>query len=119
VQYHNKKESVRLIGIDTSEVRVNEKLIRDAKNDKRKQNELLQQGQLASSYVKEIVKEKDEVFLEFDKQKRDKYKRLLAYVYFKDGKMLNVLLLEKGLAKAVNYPPNNRYKKLFWNLTPL
>ncbi len=36
--------------------------------------------------------------LKTEERKRDRYNRLLAYVYLPDGRLLNQLLLEKGFA---------------------
>lgn len=52
------------------------------------------------------------VQLELDVQERDKYGRLLAYVYA-DGEMVNARLLEEGLATLLTIPPNLRYVELF------
>jgi len=38
------------------------------------------------------------VNLEFDREQTDQYGRTLAYVYLPDGRLLNQLLLEEGLA---------------------
>ncbi len=38
------------------------------------------------------------VMLETEQEQRDRYNRLLAYVYLPDGRLLNRLLLEKGYA---------------------
>ena len=38
------------------------------------------------------------VTLKFDREKTDSYNRTLAYVFLPDGRMLNRLLVEKGLA---------------------
>ncbi len=40
------------------------------------------------------------VTLKLDEEQRDRHGRLLAYVYLPDGRMLNRLLLEQGLASA-------------------
>jgi micrococcal nuclease len=41
-----------------------------------------------------------EVRLEFDWQRRDKYGRLLAYVYLPDGTFLNAELIKQGYGFA-------------------
>jgi micrococcal nuclease len=38
------------------------------------------------------------VSLEFDRERKDSYGRTLAYVYLPDGRLLNQLLIEEGLA---------------------
>lgn len=54
-----------------------------------------------------------EVGLEYDVQQRDKYGRILAYVYLEDGGMFNALLVREGYAHAATFPPNVKYQKLF------
>jgi len=54
------------------------------------------------------------VRLEFDKERRDRYGRLLAYVYISDtGEMVNAILLKKGFAHVLLKDPGLRYRKLF------
>lgn len=43
-----------------------------------------------------------------DVQERDKYGRLLAYIWI-NNKMFNAILLEKGLARLAIFPPNTKY----------
>ncbi len=50
--------------------------------------------------------------LEFDKQRRDRFGRALAYVYCGD-KMLNAEMVRAGLAIAVKYKPNTRHYEQF------
>lgn len=38
------------------------------------------------------------VRLEFDRERTDQYGRTLAYVYLTDGRLLNLMLIEEGLA---------------------
>lgn len=49
------------------------------------------------------------VHLQYDEEKYDRYKRLLAHVFLPDGKHLNAALLENGLAVLSIMPPNLRY----------
>jgi micrococcal nuclease len=53
--------------------------------------------------------------LEFDVQIKDRYGRLLAYVWSGD-EMLNSLLVKNGLAVVTTYPPNVKYVDLFKKL---
>ena len=46
-------------------------------------------------------------------QKRDRYSRLLGYVYLADGRMLNEVILRQGLAELFVIPPNLRYSRRF------
>ena len=99
VGFNGKDEKVRLIGVDTPEsVHAD-----SSKNTK--------EGILVSDYTKSKLNGKT-VKLEFDVQERDKYGRLLAYVYI-DGEMYNKHLLEIGYAKIATYPPNVKYVEEF------
>lgn len=99
IEYDGKEESVRLIGIDTPE---------SVHRDKSKNTE---EGEIASDYTKDRLEGK-EVKLEFDIAPRDRYNRLLAYVYI-DGEMFNKELLEKGYARIATFPPNVKYVEEF------
>ena len=81
--------SVRLIGIDTAEK--GEDCFEEAKNR-----------------LEELVLNK-EVALEQDGENKDKYGRLLRYV-FVSGENINVMLVDEGLAIASFYG-NKRYAK--------
>jgi len=49
-------------------------------------------------------------------QKRDKYGRLLAYVYLEDGTFVDAWLVEHGFAQIMTVPPNVKYQDLFLKL---
>ncbi len=49
-------------------------------------------------------------------QKRDKYGRLLAYVYLEDGTFVDAWLVEHGFAQVMTVPPNVKYQELFLEL---
>ncbi|MEZ7197113.1 thermonuclease family protein [Pseudodesulfovibrio karagichevae] len=51
------------------------------------------------------------VHLEFDRDRRDRYGRTLAYVYA-DGRMLNEELVRAGLAIPIRIKPNTRHYDL-------
>src|SRR5918995_148507 len=57
--------------------------------------------------------EGEEVEVEFDVQKKDRYNRLLAYVYPSDEEMFNETLLEEGYAQVATFPPNVKYVESF------
>jgi len=92
---------VRLIGIDTPEMNydlgVPQPFAREAK-----------------TFCERLVDGK-EVSLEFDVQKRDKYGRVLAYV-FVGRTFVNAELVKVGLAKAYHIPPNGKHRTVFKRL---
>jgi endonuclease YncB( thermonuclease family) len=94
------ENEVRLIGVDTPETK-----------DPKKGEEPY--GKEASYYTSTEL-EGEKVELEFDKDKKDQYGRLLAYVYQKGGEMFNDDLLEGGYAQVYTVDPNdeneNRYE---------
>lgn len=69
-------------------------------------------GEQASEFTKELLTGK-QVSLEYDIEREDPYGRTLAYVYLPDGRMVNEMLLEEGLAKVVVYEPNDKYEEKF------
>ncbi|OYD08460.1 thermonuclease family protein [Paludifilum halophilum] len=69
-------------------------------------------GHEASNYVKQQLTKADKIELEFDVEKRDKYGRLLAYVYT-DGKSLQIQMLKKGLARVAYIYKSRRYLRKF------
>lgn len=95
-------EKIRLIGIDTPETKKN--------------------GAKGEHYCKkayEFTKRKLEgktIYLEYDIEKRDKYDRILAYVFLKDGTFFNARLLQAGYAQLLTVPPNVKYVDLFKKL---
>lgn len=101
VKINDKNETVRLIGINSPEV-----------NDPRKPVECF--GHEASNKAKEILTGK-KVRLEADptQSDRDKYGRLLRYVFLKDGTNFNQLMIEQGYAFEYTYHFPYRYQKEF------
>jgi len=96
-------ESVRYIGIDTPEIR------------KRKGSawvyDPMPYAEEAKAFNKSFVEGRS-VRLEFDAQKKDKYRRLLAYAYLGD-KMVNLEMVREGYAMIYTYPPNVKYAQRF------
>ncbi len=113
VRYWGKEESIRLIGIDTPESRVNKKAKRDAKRSGQDIKTITAMGKRATEYVESLVKPGDLITIEFDAQERDRYRRLLGYVYLSNGKMLNEEIVKAGYANIMTIPPNVKYQDRF------
>ncbi|MFC1807186.1 thermonuclease family protein [Candidatus Omnitrophota bacterium] len=87
-------EFVRYIGIDTPELNHKKGTPQYYAKEAKEFNEKLASGKV--------------VRLEFDAERRDKYGRLLAYV-FVDDTFVNARLIEEGYAKLLTIPPNIKY----------
>lgn len=68
-------------------------------------------GKEASNYSKKELTHKY-VYLEYDKEKNDRYGRTLAYVWLSKNRMFNRELVEKGLAREKYYSPNGKYRQI-------
>ncbi|MCS7164108.1 MAG: thermonuclease family protein [Thermodesulfovibrio sp.] len=91
-----KTERVRLIGIDAPEL------------------EQEPWGRRAKNYLRKLIKESDwQIKIELDVQHRDKYGRILAYVWDKNGNMINYMMIRNGYAMLYTIPPNVKYVDLF------
>lgn len=108
-------ERVRLIGIDTPEMHESDKLRRDSQRSGQDIKTIRQMGRRSYEFTRALVEGK-RVNLEFDAEKYDKYDRLLAYVYLKDGTFINAKIVEEGYASLMTYPPNVKYADLFLKL---
>ena len=58
------------------------------------------------------------MYLTFDGEERDRYDRLLAYVWMEDARdnidyLFQKQLVEDGYARAVSYEPNTLYRHVF------
>ena len=63
--------------------------------------------------IKQLLENKH-IYIEYDKEKYDKYGRMLAYVYFDDKKtMYEDIILSEGLAISLQIEPNIKYQKQF------
>jgi len=83
VSYFNRKqfEKIRLIGIDTPESRDNDKARRDSERTGQDLETINKMRQEATNFLRRLLKKGDEVRLDLDVQEKDKYGRLLAYVW--------------------------------------
>ena len=94
-------EKVRYIGVNTPEV-----------HHPRKGEE---PGGREAAEVNRRLVEGERVRLELDVQERDRYGRLLAYVWVGDV-MVNAELVRLGYAQVMTIPPNVRYQEIFVKL---
>lgn len=108
-------ERIRLIGIDASESAHPD----ESNNTKEAKN--------TSEYIKSILKNGSTVWVEKDSSNRDKYGKLLRYVWLElpndpnnedevRSKMLNAKLVEEGWADPLVMEPNARWAYLFEEL---
>jgi len=102
VSYDGRKLTVRFLDIDTPES--------------------VKRGVSVQSYSKDATEYTTKkclyknVKLVFEKGVYDRYSRLLAYVVFEDGSVLNKLLIENGYARVQIISPNTTLKRYFTNL---
>ncbi len=87
----DRKERVRLIGVDTPET-----------VDPRRPVQRF--GKEASAFTKRMVEGK-KVRLEYDQDRRDRFGRTLAYVYLEDGTFLNAEIVKQGYGHAYTQFP--------------
>jgi len=135
---------VRLIGIDCPEMRENDKLGYDARRANLSPGLIMRQGKQAYEFVRQLLGG-GHVQLDYDIERKDKYGRLLAYVWLevkvdeKDGLndfpeyyvfeyravggerkrpflFVNATLLNAGYARPMSIPPNTRYAEEFRSL---
>lgn len=88
------EEDVRYIGVDTPE--------------SVKPGEPVECGALQASHANERLVAGRRVRLRFDAERRDKYGRLLAYVYVGDL-FVNAELVRRGLARTLTIEPNDSF----------
>ena len=89
-----KQERVRLIGIDTPESVALDRPVECY-------------GKEASDRIEDLLPPGTPIRLERDIEARDRYERLLAYVYrAEDGLHVNLDQVARGYAEAMPYPPN-------------
>jgi endonuclease YncB( thermonuclease family) len=97
-----RRERVRVIGVDTPES------VDPSRPDE-------PYGEEASEFAKHHL-DGETVRLAGDAEPRDRYGRLLAYVWLRDGTFWNALLVAEGYAQQLTIPPNVTYATLFRRL---
>ena len=110
------EESVRLIGVDTPEKFSSAKLDKDAEASPLSIEEIRELGEGASAYTADLLAGR-EVYVQIGVEERDRYRRLLAYLYVPqpggdwtfDGQtftQVNLELAQAGWAEPLTIPPN-------------
>ncbi|MEJ2588284.1 MAG: thermonuclease family protein [Deltaproteobacteria bacterium] len=92
-------EHVRYAGIDTPEI-------------DHESNKAEYMAYEATNLNRELVSNR-RVVLERAPETRDRYGRVLGYIFLQDGRMVNDLLVSEGLAVVSTNPPNLKYR---WRL---
>ena len=101
IRFAGRVEKVRYIGVNTPEVHHPTKGEQPGGRDAAAVNRALVGGR--------------QVRLEMDVQERDRYGRLLAYVWVGEM-MVNAELVRRGYAQVMTIPPNVRHQQLFVKL---
>jgi micrococcal nuclease len=97
-----RRERIRLIGVDTPETVDPDRPVQPY-------------GKEASNFAKRMLDGRT-VRLAGDVEPRDRYGRLLAYVWLPDGTFWNALLAAEGYAQLITIPPDVTYAGLFRRL---
>src|SRR5207244_169416 len=97
-------ERVRLIGIDAPEAHDSAKLDRDARRSHRSKAAIEAMGRRATEFTARRLGDQT-VELEFDVERRDRYGRLLAYLWLPDGTLFNADILREGHAHVPTIAP--------------
>ena len=123
VSVGGRDEDVRLIGIDTPETFESDKLRRDDADSPLRADEIQALGAEASRFAEGLL-EGEAVYVEPGTEPRDRYGRLLAYLYLPDPGgdwtfgdetfvQANLELVRAGWADALTVPPNDVYQNDF------
>lgn len=102
-------QQVRMVGIECPEATPSAKARKEAKRLGISLDHYLTVGKQATSYVRKLLPRGTQLRLEYDKDRRDKYGRILAYVFLPNGKLLNEELVAQGYARLFPTKENVLY----------
>ena len=100
LEVQNQTETVRLLGVDTPETVHPSKPIECF-------------GPEASSFTKATLVKGSTVRLLRDVEPRDRFQRLLVYLFLADGTLFNQLLIDRGFARTLSIEPNTAFASQF------
>lgn len=97
---NGKTERIRLLEVDTFEVRNSRSMTNDMKQFHMTSDELKVLGDIGSKTTKYLIPVGSTVYLSFpdNKPSRGSYGRLLAFIHTSDGRVLNEVLIGSGAA---------------------
>lgn len=100
-EINGKTEKVRMLGIDTPEKSSSDKFDRDMERTRQDRETIQKLGELSHQNTVKLINGK-KVTLRTDPESdnKDKYGRLLRYVYLEDGTLVNMKIIEEGYANA-------------------
>jgi micrococcal nuclease len=119
ILYHGKWEEIKLIGLDMAETTLNDRVYEKALKNSTTPAAIINRGLADREFVKKYLQYGSQIWIEFDTQKRDRFSRLLGYVYLADGRMLNEIILRAGLTEPLLIPPNLKYQQRFQEIARL
>ena len=97
------EERVRLIGVDAPETR------------RTRNREVGHYAEESKAFLSKMI-ENQMVRLVYDVNKYDRYQRILAYVYLRNGTFVNAELVKRGYAVVMTVPPNVEHAETFVRL---
>jgi micrococcal nuclease len=113
LQIGSEREKVRLIGIDTPESKHNPRTKKQSAQNHLSEDTVVRLGKLAAEHTQTLLPIGTSVRVEYDLGKRDRYGRLLAYLWLADGTMVNEEIIRSGYAYPLTIPPNVKYADRF------
>lgn len=97
---------VRMLGVDTPEKYSSSKLDRDSERTGRDKKTIQRLGELSSAYTKKFIEgKKVRLAPEPGHTDKDRYGRILRYVYLDDGTLFNKKIIQDGYAYAYRQFP--------------
>jgi micrococcal nuclease len=74
-------------------------------------------GPRASAFTKRVLGAAGRARYRVAREPVDAYGRSLVYLWLPDGRFFNAMLVRRGYARPLPFPPNTRYAALFQRLT--